>query len=101
MERHYQNLKASAKRRRIDFEITLEDFKAIWADVCPVFGTPFDKTGARYHPTGRSFDRLDNSKGYVKGNVLCISMRANGLKKDATIEELRALLFWLEANQPK
>lgn len=39
-----------------------------------------------------SLDRIDSSKGYVKGNVRVISARANMLKNNATVEELTLVL---------
>ena len=41
---------------------------------------------------GGGIDRIDSSKGYVKGNVRVISKRANTLKNNATIEELELVL---------
>jgi len=61
-------------------------------DRCPYFNTKliykknpkslFDK----YHI---SVDRIDNSKGYVKGNVMIVSRLANAMKSSSTINELR------------
>ena len=42
-----------------------------------------------------SIDRKDSSKGYVKGNVAIISRRANLLKNNATIAELKAVLAFM------
>lgn len=41
-------------------------------------------------------DRLDPNKGYVIGNVSWISGRANRIKYNATVEELRAVADWME-----
>jgi hypothetical protein len=43
-----------------------------------------------------SLDRIDSSLGYVKGNVWVISWRANHIKTDATLDELRLLVTGLE-----
>jgi G:T-mismatch repair DNA endonuclease (very short patch repair protein) len=42
-----------------------------------------------------SVDRLDNSKGYIKGNVVLICWRCNNLKSDSSIEKLEKIVRWL------
>lgn len=39
-------------------------------------------------PESPSIDRIDSSKGYVKGNVIIVSHRANSIKNDANEQEL-------------
>jgi hypothetical protein len=60
---------------------------------CPVLGVLFVTEGR--HPYNPSVDRLDPSKGYVRGNIAIISWRANAIKRDATLAELEALVKWL------
>lgn len=55
-------------------------------ELCPVFGTPMDKP---------SLDRKDNSKGYTRDNVRVISDRANRLKNNGTLEELKAIVAYM------
>jgi hypothetical protein len=59
---------------------------------CPVFGIKF-KFGTQDHnwsdkQRGMSVDRIDNSKGYHKDNVVVVSFKANMMKSSATLKEL-------------
>ena len=53
------------------------------------------RTGVGYHPERPSLDRIIPELGYVKGNVVFISMRANSIKQDATEQELYLVADWL------
>ena len=57
-------------------------------ETCPVLGIPLYSDG-RDNQNAPSLDRFIPSLGYVKGNVFVISRRANVLKGDATIEEVK------------
>lgn len=85
---------ANAKHRKKEFNLALKDLQM--PDRCPVLGIPLDYgwpvTDINAVP---SIDRIDNGAGYVPGNVMVISIRANKLKNDATKEELLAAAhFW-------
>ena len=80
-KRLWSAAKSRANRKGREFSIELSDI--VIPDTCPVLGTPM---------VGPSLDRIDSSKGYVKGNVRVISKRANTLKNNATIEELELVL---------
>jgi len=58
---------------------------------CPILEIPF-KTGdqgGRFNSP--SIDRIDNSKGYEKGNVIWVSSLANSIKTSATPEQIVAV----------
>ena len=101
----YKRTMLAAARHRAqksghEFNLTEEDL--VIPESCPVLGIAiFPKRGGKTGPgpNSPSLDRLDNTLGYIKGNVQVISYRANGLKSDATIEELRAVLAYVEANE--
>jgi len=68
--------------------------------VCPVLGIPIEKRfnadgkkGA--YPNSPSLDRIDNLKGYEKGNVQVISSKANSMKNSASPEELLKFAYWV------
>lgn len=91
--------RARAKRAGMECSITMEDI--IIPDVCPVLGIPLFSAagGGKKPPTllgnSPSLDRIDNSKGYTPDNIRVISMRANDLKSDATLEELEAVVAYM------
>lgn len=88
----YIQSKGGAKRRGLEFNITEEDI--IIPEKCPVLGIdiiPFSASD-----NSPSLDRIDNNKGYVKGNVKVISKRANLLKSNATKEELLKICEYME-----
>ena len=81
----WSRAKYRAKQKGREFTITKEDI--VIPDICPLLGTPIQSP---------SLDRIDSSKGYIKGNVWVISNRANTLKNDATLTELKTLVENLE-----
>lgn len=86
-------IKKRAKEKGLEFNLTLDDIPPI-PDVCPVLGIPIIPNDGVNAPTDNSpsIDRIDSTKGYVKGNIRIISNRANRIKADATVEELRMVL---------
>lgn len=62
---------------------------------CPIFGVIFSRGDAGFSPHAPTVDRIDNAMGYVKGNLQIISMRANGMKADASAAELAAFASWV------
>ena len=84
--------KSRAKEKGIPFDLKLSDI--VIPKTCPVLGIPLfwgDKQG----DNTPSIDRVIPEKGYVLGNCHVISMKANRLKNNATIEELKAILEYV------
>lgn len=78
-----------ANKKNLPFDLLPQDIQL--PKTCPVFGIEFiigDKNAAP------SLDRIIPEKGYVKGNVVVVSMKANRIKNDATIEELKEVLTY-------
>lgn len=86
--RLYKSACTSARRKGLEKNITLNDISV--PNVCPYLGVELVlerewNVKTRYGP---SIDRIDSSKGYVKGNVQIISLQANKMKSDSTPEEI-------------
>jgi hypothetical protein len=87
-----------AKNRAIKnnraFDICVTDI--VIPEKCPIFGTTLYR-GTRFdNENSPSIDRIKPSEGYVKTNIWVVSRRANTIKSDATLEELKALVTALE-----
>ncbi len=83
------NAKRSARALGIPCDLeTVDDIK--YVTHCPVLGVELTR-GSLGRVCSPSLDRIVPSKGYVKGNVVIVSHRANRLKSDATLEELQLM----------
>ena len=94
--------KKRAKDRDLPFSITEEYLESIWTGVCPVFQVRLNLRsygGNAQSPAKPSLDRLVPAKGYVPGNVIWISLRANQMKNDGTSEELFRVAEWLHQTE--
>lgn len=87
--------KARARERGHEFDLELSDIHI--PTHCPVLGIALvaHKGRSGGNPNSPALDRIDNNKGYVKGNVMVISHRANMMKVDASPEELIKFAKWV------
>ena len=89
-----------AKRRALKsglaFNITHED--VVIPEVCPLLGLPLKRGDRDACPT---LDRINSSRGYTRGNIWVLSMKANRIKNNATVEELEQIAFSLRAHTLK
>ncbi len=79
--------KQNALDKKMDFNLTIEDI--FIPEKCPLLNIPISTNfDDRYQDNYYSIDRIDSSKGYVKGNIQVISFLANTIKNKATNEQL-------------
>lgn len=76
----WHTAKQRASKSGIEFSIEVSDI--VIPERCSYLDVPIS------YRNGASLDRIDNSKGYVKGNIEVISLKANRMKSNATKEEL-------------
>lgn len=89
-------MRIRGKQSGVPVEVDKEYLYAILTDTCPVFGTPFVFLGAgRVHNESPTVDRLDPAKGYIRGNIVVISQRANAIKSNAGWRQIRRVADWL------
>ena len=83
--------RTKANKLGLPFDLT-EDFFVV-PEICPVLGIPMD---SRDREHAWSVDRLVPENGYTRENCRIISIRANRLKNNASSEELRKILSYIE-----
>lgn len=96
------NARVRAKKKGYPCTITVADLE--WPTHCPILGLELDysttPTGQRKNAKRDAFptlDKRDPALGYVPGNVFVISYKANRLKSDTTLDQMRVLLRYVEA----
>jgi DNA-binding CsgD family transcriptional regulator len=97
-----RNVRSSAKRRNLEFDLDIEDISL--PKYCPLLEIPLNYNSYGTHKvlgikeeyqsigfndsSRATIDRIDNSKGYVKGNIIILSRIANAMKNEANFNEL-------------
>ena len=94
MKEKFKNKKTSAQYSKWGFSLNFEDLE--WPEVCPVLGIELDYFALKASENSVSFDRIDPTKGYEKGNVAVMSWRANRIKNDGTAEEHRKIASFID-----
>lgn len=82
------NIHSSAQSRNLEFDLSFDYVrKLLEYTTCFYTNVQFTEDG----PHSRSFDRVDNDKGYVIGNVVACTTDINGKKNNLTIDEITCL----------
>jgi len=82
-------VRARAKAKGLAFDLTADNIQI--PKRCPVLGIPLSISNGSATDNSPELDRINNRKGYVKGNVIVVSRRANRIKNDATVKELQQI----------
>lgn len=87
-------VKARAKQKNMDFDLTLEYLAELIAPRrCAITGLELRWNPTKLRdPSSISLDRIDSSKGYVQGNVQIVSLIYNMAKQDWTKDQVLELL---------
>jgi hypothetical protein len=88
-----------AKARGLPFDDDISDLLPPPTH-CPALGIPLDYSMGRGQcMSSPSIDRIDNTKGYVKGNRVVVSMLANTRKSDLSVADLRRMADFYESQR--
>lgn len=92
---HFEIKRRATRRRKVplSYELDAEYLISIFPEdmKCPILGIDLifgKKNGVNSSP---SLDRINNSDGYLKGNVVWVSNKANILKRNNSVEDLLAI----------
>lgn len=95
----YNRLKQSAKRRNIEFNLTICELNNLTFPItCPILGIPLKFNRNRLQDNSYSIDRINSTKGYCIDNIVVISWKANRLKNNASIKELQQISEFYNSN---
>ena len=99
---HFRNIKSRNK----EVDITLEDLRDVWntqQEICPYLGVKLTLNSygniKKDSITSASLDRIDSSKGYVKGNIQWVSRAVNLMKNDMSENELLKIFDLIVENR--
>ena len=90
-------IRSRCKKKGLNFNLTEEYLTSIWTGKCPVFGfnIVFTNKGS-VKANSATIDKLIPHLGYVIGNVVWLSQRANQIKTDATYEEVQRVADFMK-----
>ena len=90
LKRMVRQLRASAKKRNIDFSLTEGQLQELSFPLrCPLLGTVINYSAKGYDKNMPSVDRIENDKGYHFDNIMIVSFAGNRSKSNLSESELK------------
>jgi hypothetical protein len=91
----FSNAKERAKLKKVSFNLEKGDI--VIPERCPCCQHFLEVGRTKVHSHSPTLDRLDLSRGYIRGNVWVICHFCNRQKSDMSVAQLRALADKIEA----
>ena len=88
--------KKRAKDNNLDFDLELNDI--ILPKKCPILGIELKFNTNQAEDNSYSIDRIDPCKGYIKNNIQIISFKANTIKNNASLLEIKKVYLYMKEN---
>jgi hypothetical protein len=89
--------KTRAKANGWTFSLTKDWLASAIVDRCPLLGIELSYSNTAALRDSAAIDRVDSNHGYVPENCWIISMQANRIKSNATVDEIEAVARSLRA----
>jgi hypothetical protein len=89
----YNAAKKRAKDKNLEFSITLNDI--VLPKKCPILNIQLEFNEGKAKDNSYSIDRINNQKGYIKGNIQIISFKANTIKSNASLQEIKMIYEYM------
>jgi hypothetical protein len=90
----FRGAKNRARIKKIPFTIIKKDL--FIPTHCPILGIPLQKNKNISSDNSPSLDRIIPELGYVPGNILVMSKRANTIKSNGTLDEHEKIVKFLK-----
>lgn len=87
----FRKIYQSANSRGIEFAMTLQEIRRL-LKCTKCYYTGEELNSIENDPLQLTFDRIDNDKGYVNGNVVACSSKFNNVKDNITIEQVKMMV---------
>ena len=102
IRRNLQSIRKRAKKKGLEIDIDIDYLKSIFPkdNICPVLGTKmsFMEEGIVTSP---SVDRINPKGGYTKDNIIWVSYKANSIKQDASLQDIKNVYEFYKALDEK